>query len=178
MSNDRTNLNPSGNLTTRRAFLTTLGFSVLSLGGLWGFYGALTSGGRGGGATTPQEFKRQVETFTKAYKQPDNSVKPPVVPATGEEHVEVYLLALQWGYLPNKLRLKQGTPYLFKMSCLDVAHGASIQMGRGSLMARLSPGIITEKELSFTQAGEYLLYCTYYCGYGHDFMQGKIIVEA
>lgn len=176
MTNDRTS-SLGDSPTTRRTFLTALGFSVVSLGGLWGLYGALAPEDHGGQATSPEEFRQQVEGFAERYRQPDGSVKPRTTKG-GEEHIEVYLMAFQWGYMPRVLRLQQGVPYLFKMSCLDVLHGASIQLGRGSLMVRLRPGVVSEKELTFNRPGEYLVYCTTYCGYGHDVMWGKILVEA
>jgi heme/copper-type cytochrome/quinol oxidase subunit 2 len=62
------------------------------------------------------------------------------------------------------------------MMALDNAHGASIQLGRGARIVRLRPGVLVEQDLSFKQPGEYLLYCTVYCGLPHDRMQGRIIV--
>jgi heme/copper-type cytochrome/quinol oxidase subunit 2 len=62
------------------------------------------------------------------------------------------------------------------MMTLDVAHGASLQLGRGARIVRLRPGTLVEQELTFTQPGEYLLYCTVYCGLAHDRMQGRVIV--
>jgi heme/copper-type cytochrome/quinol oxidase subunit 2 len=58
----------------------------------------------------------------------------------------------------------------------DVAHGASIQFGRGARMIRLRPGTVAEQELTFRRPGEYLVYCTVYCGQAHDFMQARITV--
>ena len=94
----------------------------------------------------------------------------------GGEPVEVYLMAYQWGYTPSVLRLEAGVPYRFRMMAVDVAHGASIQLGRGGRIVRLRPGALVEQELTFTQSGEYLLYCTLYCGLPHDRMQARIIV--
>jgi heme/copper-type cytochrome/quinol oxidase subunit 2 len=98
------------------------------------------------------------------------------MPDANGEPVEVYLMAYQWGYAPSVLRLEAGVRYRFRMMAVDVAHGASIQLGRGGRIVRLRPGALVEQELTFTQPGEYLLYCTVYCGLPHDRMQGKIIV--
>lgn len=94
----------------------------------------------------------------------------------GTEPIEVYLMAHQWGYAPAVLRVEAGVPYRFRMMAVDVAHGASIQLGSASRIIRLRPGALIEQELTFTRPGEYLLYCTVYCGLPHDRMQGKIIV--
>jgi plastocyanin len=90
--------------------------------------------------------------------------------------VDVYLMAYQWGYAPSVLRLEPGVAYRFRMMALDVAHGASLQLGRGGRIVRLRPGTLVEQELTFSKPGEYLLYCTVYCGMAHERMQGRVIV--
>jgi hypothetical protein len=229
--------------TTRRGFVATTGFGLVSLYLLWAGYGAAplgadgheepsgttggghsaepTGGGHAGGdhaasgsAMSTDEFRRLTEAFVEDHKQPDGSVKPRRVaavqspeveghgghgagvmdhampgnaPAASTElraaprapeggPIEVYLMAYQWGYSPAVLRLEAGVPYRFRMMAVDVAHGASIQLGRGGRIVRLRPGALVEQELIFTQPGEYLLYCTVYCGLPHDRTQGKIIV--
>jgi heme/copper-type cytochrome/quinol oxidase subunit 2 len=113
-------------------------------------------------------------------------------PATGESHgitegsvesdtaatapADVYLAVQQWLFEPTVLRLRSGVPYRFRIMALDVSHGASIQLGRGSRIIRLRPGVLAERELTFTRPGEYLVYCTVYCGLGHDHMSATIVV--
>jgi plastocyanin len=93
-----------------------------------------------------------------------------------DDAIDVYLAAGMWYYLPGKLRLDAGQPYRFKMMALDVAHGASIQFGRGGRMVRLRPGRVTEMDITFHEPGRYLVYCTMYCGPAHDVMQATIEV--
>lgn len=90
--------------------------------------------------------------------------------------VDVFMVAQQWSFDPPELRLRIGIPYRFKMMAVDAAHGASLQLGRGSHIIRLPKGVLVERELAFTEPGEFLLYCTVYCGEGHHFMNGKIHV--
>ena len=91
--------------------------------------------------------------------------------------LDVFMLAQQWSFDPPELHLRTGIPYRFRMMAVDAAHGASLQLGRGSHIIRLPKGILVEEELVFTEPGEYLLYCTIYCGEGHQFMNGKIQVS-
>lgn len=84
-------------LTTRRAFITALGFGGVSLYGAWAIYGAAplpfvgssdaapaepptASEGRGGhgsgGVMTPEEFLRNHEDFIARFELPDGSVAP------------------------------------------------------------------------------------------------------
>ncbi len=165
-------------------------------------------GGHGGAPAGPdaEEFKRLTEAFIEANQLPDGSVKPQRLttaaapmqgehamhgaepmgaeaetesaPQHGEGPIEVYLMAFQWGYKPGVLRLEAGLPYRFRMMAVDTAHGASLNLGGGSRIIRLRHNTLVEQELTFTEPGEYLLYCTVYCGVAHDRMQGKIIVAA
>jgi heme/copper-type cytochrome/quinol oxidase subunit 2 len=43
-------------------------------------------------------------------------------------------------------------------------------------MIRLGPGVETELQMTFTRPGSFLVYCTSYCGPGHDGMQARITV--
>jgi cytochrome c oxidase subunit II len=90
--------------------------------------------------------------------------------------LDVYLAAGMWYYLPAQLRLDAGQPYRFRMMALDVSHGASIQFGKGGRMVRLRPGRLSEMEITFHRKGRYLVYCTFYCGPAHDYMQATIEV--
>lgn len=97
----------------------------------------------------------------------------------GDHHagpIDVYMLAEQWFYEPAHLRLDTGTSYRFRMMAADVPHGASIQFGHGARMIRLAPNTVTEIALTFERPGSYLVYCTAYCGAGHDGMQARIDV--
>lgn len=95
----------------------------------------------------------------------------------GKEHPLVYLQAVSFGYLPERLCLKSGQTYQFKVMATNVTHGAAIQMKKGSRMLRLPAGSELTKDVTFSKPGEYLVYCSSYCGIGHQFMKGQIIVE-
>lgn len=90
--------------------------------------------------------------------------------------IDVLMTAGRWYYLPNVLRLDAGQAYRFRMMAVDIAHGASIQLGKGGRMMRLQPGRITETALTFQKPGRYLMYCTVYCGEAHGLMQATIEV--
>lgn len=92
------------------------------------------------------------------------------------EPVDVWLLAAQFYFEPDHLRLDAGQPYRFRMMAAETAHGASIQLGQGGRMIRLRPGSVVETEMTFQEPGDYLVSCTVYCGLGHDVMQARITV--
>ena len=155
----------------------------------------------GHGATvrgpTREEFRKLTAEFVERYRLPDGTVYPRRMTAAadpGMDHgahgshaaaaepaveagpLDVYLLAEKWSYDPTVLRLDAGRPYRFRMMAADVSHGASIQFGRGGRMIRLRPDSVAEVEMSFSRPGSYLVYCTVYCGVGHDLMQARIDV--
>ena len=90
--------------------------------------------------------------------------------------VDVLLLAERYYFDPPALRFDLGQPYRFRMLAADVTHGASIQFGEGARMIRLAAGTETELNVTFTRPGSLLVYCTSYCGPGHDGMQARITV--
>ena len=207
-------------VTTRRGFVTVLGFGVVSLYGLWAAYGAaptslaFMSGAEGGGmkgmghggegGMSPEEFNRLADAFFEANTLSDGSVRPArrevagvsaearehgaAMPGMsmseedehGDEHedgpVIVYVRASRYGYEPDVLRLEPNVPYKFRIMAVDADHGASINFRMGSRMIRCRARTLTEAILMFTAPGEYLSYCTVYCGEGHDQMMAKIVV--
>lgn len=152
------------------------------------------------------EFRKLTDEFIARHKQADGSVlvgasappisSPPAPSAAdhgahGSAHdagsmaqaatpgapADVYLIAQRFSYEPAVLRLRADAPYRFRMMAVDAAHGASIQLGRGSRIIRLRQGVVVEQDLTFTRPGEYLVYCTIYCGIGHHLMNAKILVS-
>lgn len=97
-------------------------------------------------------------------------------PSQEQEPVDVYLMAHQWGYIPPVLRLETNVPYRFRIMAVDTAHGVSVHLSPASRIVRLPAKTVVEQQVQFTKPGEFLLYCTTYCGLDHDRMQGKIIV--
>lgn len=181
-----------GSFSTRPGFVLGLAFAVLLLIPLWAAVGLFSAEGHGEGghggmkADLIADFRRDVAEFVERYRRPDGCVEPPAPPERegegrrGHEEADepvVYLEAYQWGYRPARLCLLAGVTYRFRMMATDVIHGASLYLGPASRMVRLTPGVPVEMEVTFPQPGEFLLYCSYYCGVGHPYMKGVIQVE-
>ncbi len=98
-------------------------------------------------------------------------------PDEGGEPIDVYLMAMRFSYMPTVLRLERGVPYRFRMMSMDVNHGVSIHTGFAGHIMRRPAQTMVEMVMTFTDPGEYMMYCTVYCGEGHSQMKGKIIVE-
>lgn len=167
---------------------------------------AMAMEGHGGMASTSnvEAFRTELADFVARFSEPDGSVYPrPVANPeamsgmnmdgmemasdveaahTEPDHagmdtpVEVLMLAERFYFDPSDIRLEVDRPYRFRMLAADVTHGASIQFGEGARMIRLGPGVVTELQMTFTRPGSFLVYCTSYCGPGHDGMQARITV--
>lgn len=157
-----------------------------------------------GSETDVDAFRAEVSAFVDRFSEPDGTVYPRQSAAAADpshlgmaemdmstdthtDHagesraemlgaIEVLLLAERYYFDPSALRLDLGQTYRFRMLASDVTHGASIQFGDGARMIRLQAGTETELELTFTRPGNFLVYCTSYCGPGHDVMQARITV--
>lgn len=158
---------------------------------------AMAGHGAGVGAMTPDEFQDITMRFVEDLGLPDGSVRPTrewmeateameamgapaetdVGRADVEEPIDVYLMAMRFAYEPRVLRLERGVQYRFRMMSIDVNHGASIHTGFAGHIMRRPAMVLTEMVMTFSEPGEFMIYCTVYCGAGHDQMKGKIIVE-
>jgi heme/copper-type cytochrome/quinol oxidase subunit 2 len=196
-------MSAKSHFTTRRGFIAACGFGIVGLYGVWAGYGAAPllfiggheeggdahggygasadspSGGHGAAtALTPEEFRRLAEDFAArhALGAPSAHAGHGAVHAVSGENDDVYLMAYQWGFTPDALRLESGRTYRLRMMAVDVSHGAAIRLGPGSRIVRLRANTLVEQTTTFTRPGDYLVYCTVYCGPGHARMQSRLIV--
>lgn len=95
-----------------------------------------------------------------------------------EQPIDVYILAQRYSFEPDLLRLERNVPYRFRMMAVDTSHGVSVlgSIALGGHIMRTRPQALSEMTMTFNRPGEHLVYCTVYCGEGHDMMQAKIIV--
>ena len=173
---------------------TSLGFLTETQGESMGGMAGMAQGGHGGavGGMTPEEFHEVTLKFVEDFSLPDGSVRPSrrrmaAMAAMGDAHearegdhgepIDVFLMAMQFSYTPSVLRLEQGVPYRFRMMSMDVNHGASIHTGFAGHIMRRPAQTVVEMVMTFSEPGEFMMYCTVYCGEGHSQMKGKIIVE-
>jgi hypothetical protein len=141
--------------------------------------------GHGGGhgattALTPEEFRRLAEDFAARHGQATNEpaahARHGATHQASDEAEDIYLMAYQWGFTPDTLRLEANRSYRLRMMAVDVSHGAAIRLGPGSRIVRLRANTLVEQATTFTRPGDYLVYCTVYCGPGHARMQSRLIV--
>lgn len=99
----------------------------------------------------------------------------PGVRQTAPGQYEAVILSQAWSFTPNEIRVPVGSEVTFISTSTDVIHGIHIERTRLNMM--LIPGQVSRNNYTFETPGEYLMICHEYCGAGHHFMFGKVIVE-
>jgi cytochrome c oxidase subunit II len=80
-----------------------------------------------------------------------------------------------WSFNPAEIRVPAGAEVTFISTSVDVLHGFNIEGTRVNVM--LIPGQVSRTGPHLPRAGRAPDICHEYCGVGHHFMHGKVIVE-
>jgi cytochrome c oxidase subunit 2 len=87
----------------------------------------------------------------------------------------IQVQASRWAYDPATITLHEGEPVILELRSTDVHHGFNVP-GLG-LRADVLPDRPTRVRVTPKAAGTFLFRCDYYCGSGHEGMEGQIIVQ-
>jgi len=99
----------------------------------------------------------------------------PGVHRTGDRAVDAYIVAHIFSFSPSTITVPAGTDVTFYATSPDVIHGFFIAGTAVNMM--VIPGWVSSASHRFTTPGTYLLLCNEYCGSGHHFMYGSIVVK-
>lgn len=88
---------------------------------------------------------------------------------------EAVLVAFNSGFEPAEVRVPAGSEVTFRLIAQDDPHGFHVE--GTDIRVDLLPGTVREVIHTFEEAGDYPFLCDVYCGGGHDFMRGRVIVE-
>jgi cytochrome c oxidase subunit 2 len=87
----------------------------------------------------------------------------------------IQVQASRWAYDPSTITLQKGVTTVLELTSSDVHHGFNVP--GLELRADVLPDRTTRVAVTPTEAGTYLFHCDYYCGSGHEEMEGQIVVE-
>ncbi len=90
---------------------------------------------------------------------------------------EFRILAPQWYFDPAVIRVSPGDTVRFIVTSDDIMHGFAINELGFNLA--LSPGIEVAHEVvipSEITDGTYTMYCSIFCGIGHPYMKGTVVI--
>jgi cytochrome c oxidase subunit II len=88
--------------------------------------------------------------------------------------VTVRMIAQQYSWVPNCIKVPADTPVKFRLTSADVTHG--FIMGDTNVNTMVVPGFVSEVRTSFAIPGEYRMPCDEFCGLGHQGMWARVVV--
>jgi cytochrome c oxidase subunit 2 len=88
--------------------------------------------------------------------------------------VTVRVLAQQFGFVPNCLKVPAATAVTFRLTSPDVIHGFLLIDTNVNTM--VVPGFVSQVRTRFETPGEYAMPCHEFCGPGHHGMWARVIV--
>lgn len=155
-------------MKTNRYEAAWIGFSIftavlfLSITGLYAL---------GAGFDTPHE----ATAVDPQYLPPETFGSPSVVEIIPGRQYEVFMVARQYSFTPNPVKVPAGARVTINITSPDVTHGMEIVGSNINIM--VLPGYVSTITTTFDEPGEFAIICHEYCGAGHHMMQGKLIVE-
>jgi cytochrome c oxidase subunit 2 len=88
--------------------------------------------------------------------------------------VTVRLIAQQFSFVPNCVKVPANTPVKFRLTSADVVHGFILVDTNVNTM--VVPGFVSEVRTSFATLGDYRMPCDEFCGLGHQGMWARVVV--
>lgn len=89
--------------------------------------------------------------------------------------VEIDVVAEQFKFSPNPIRVKYGDRVVLNITSNDVTHGFALP--DFNINEVLNPGQTVRVEFIANKKGRFGFYCSVPCGAGHVGMRGNVIVE-
>lgn len=105
----------------------------------------------------------------------DKSYLTPGIDTLDNKTYRVFAIASMWQFQPSKITLPVGSEVDFFLSSKDVVHGFNISQKNVNMMAVY--GSVNKTTVKFDKPGKYYITCHEYCGVGHQYMQGEIIIS-
>ncbi len=91
--------------------------------------------------------------------------------------VQFRIVARQWSFEPAIIKVNPGDRVRFILTSMDISHGFSInELGINLALNPEKDTIRTVVIPPDIADGVYAMYCSVFCGIGHPYMKGKIII--
>jgi heme/copper-type cytochrome/quinol oxidase subunit 2 len=83
----------------------------------------------------------------------------------------------QWSYKPAVIKVNPGDKVRFNITSLDMWHGFAINELNVNLTIPGEKTVTKDVDISSNMSpGVYTMYCSVFCGLGHPYLKGKMIV--
>ncbi len=117
-----------------------------------------------------------VETIDPATARTESEFASPGVFPQPDGSTLVVMVAAMFTFDPETVVVPVGEPVRFRITSPDVIHG--FQIAGTNANVTVIPGYVSEFEVTFPRAGEYLVLCNEFCGLSHHMMQGRFIARS
>ena len=88
--------------------------------------------------------------------------------------VSVRMIAQQYMFVPQCVKVPIDTPVHFRLTSADVTHGFFV--GETNTNAMVVPGFVSQVSATFHRPGALKMPCDEYCGFGHHGMAARVEV--
>ena len=92
------------------------------------------------------------------------------------DYKEFYVVAEQFRYVPNQIKVTLNTKVRLILTSSDVTHGFELPQF-GIYNVQILVGQNTTVEFTANQVGQFQFYCTVFCGAGHADHYGSLTVS-
>ena len=122
----------------------------------------------------------------------DGIAAPANAPQVDANTKTIEISAKKYDFSPSEIRVAKGTHVELKVHSVDDTHGVKLDVYPEGAKDKGAPGLVfdhpdqngkvskgTDQVLDFVAQtpGSYDFKCAKFCGFGHDKMKGKLIVE-
>lgn len=124
-----------------------------------------------------QNSKDSNEMFGAGMQNAANCTKGDYVADPAKQSVEIRMDAYQWRYSYCHITVYEGQTVTFTLQSLDVPHGFTIDGYPEVGNVLVSPQAQSKITFIANKVGEYVYYCTVFCGEGHPLHKGLITIQ-
>lgn len=86
----------------------------------------------------------------------------------------IRVTARKYKFLPDPIEVRQGEKIVLEVTAIDHDHGFKI--AKLHINKLLKKGRTVRIVLPTNRPGEYTIHCSHFCGIGHFWMKGKLII--
>jgi cytochrome c oxidase subunit 2 len=117
------------------------------------------------------------EMFGAGVQNASSCIKGDYVADPGRQNVEIEMNAYQWRFSYCHITVYEGQSVTISLQSLDVPHGFSIDGYPEVGNVFVNPQASSKVTFTANKLGEYVYYCTVFCGEGHPLHKGLLKIQ-
>jgi cytochrome c oxidase subunit 2 len=117
------------------------------------------------------------EIFGAGVQNAANCIQGDYVADPKKEAIEIDMSVYQWRFSYCHITVYEGQTVTFTLQSLDVPHGFAIDGYPEIGNVLISPQAPSKVTFTATKLGEFVYFCTVFCGEGHPLHKGLITIQ-